>query len=161
MARAPYQPRDLPSLIVRRHHAKQKRNMKTSFTKLMIWAAILCFAVQRTDAETSGPVGLEVLKMKDVPEGVYEVQLQLSGRNQTVTLAIKNNQAVFVKSGESKLDGLKGEFELIGNGVFMARLAGDNHRATQFWVFHSDGTVVVKEIPDRGEKQTANITKSK
>jgi hypothetical protein len=135
--------------------------MKTLSIKLIICAAILCFAVQRTDAETSGTGGLDVLKMKDVPEGVYEVQLQLSGRNPTVTLAIKNNQAVFVKSEESKLDGLRGEFELIGNGVFMARLAGDNHRATQLWIFHPDGTVVVKEIPDRGEKQTAKITKTK
>ena len=128
---------------------------------LMIWTAIFRLAVLATVAETAGTGNLDVLKMKDVPEGVYEVQLQLSSRNQTVTLAIKNNHAAFLESTDSKLEGLKGEFELIGNGVFMARLAGDNHRASQFWIFHSDGTVVVKEIPDRGEKQTAKLAKTK
>jgi hypothetical protein len=29
------------------------------------------------------------------------------------------------------------------------------HRASQFWVFRSDGSAAVKEVPDRGERQTA------
>ena len=136
--------------------------MKKSFViYVIVWAVILCSAVQTTAAESTGKDSLDVLKMKDIPEGVYELQLQLSSRNHTVTLAIKNNRAVFVKTTDSKLDGLSGEFELIGNGVFMARLAGDNHRATQFWIFQSDGTAAVKEIPDRGEKQTAKLTNTK
>jgi hypothetical protein len=99
--------------------------------------------------------------MKVIPEAVYDVQLQLSGRNQTVMLEIKNNQAEFGGATGSKLVGLRGEFELIGNGVFIARLAGDNHRATQYWIFHPDGTASVKEISDRGEKQTAKLIKAK
>jgi len=31
----------------------------------------------------------------------------------------------------------------------------DRHRASQFWLFQKDGTAVVKEVPDRGEKQIA------
>jgi hypothetical protein len=54
---------------------------------------------------------------------------------------------------------LSGEFELIGNGVFMARLAGGSHRATQLWVFKPDGIALVKEVPDRGEKQVAQRVK--
>jgi len=134
---------------------------KSLIISVMVLAVILCSAVQTTAAESPGKDNLDVLKMKDVPEGEYEVQLQLSGRNHTVTLAIKNNQAAFVKTTDRKLDGLSGELELIGNGVFMTRLAGDNHRATQFWIFQPDGTAAVKEIPDRGEKQTAKPTKTK
>ena len=136
--------------------------MKKSFVIfVMVLAAILCSAVQTSAAATPGKDSLDVLKMKDVPDGEYDLQLQISGRNHTVTLAITNNQAVFVRTTVGKFDGLRGEFELIGNGVFMVRLAGDNHRATQFWVFQSDGTAAVKEIPDRGEKQTAKPTKTK
>ena len=78
-----------------------------------------------------------------------------------VKLAIKNNRATFVKTASSKLEGLSGELELIGNGVFMARLAGNDHRATQWWIFHPDGTASIKEVPDRGEKQTAKRASEK
>jgi hypothetical protein len=128
---------------------------------VIFWAAILFSAVPITAAESPRGESLDVLKMKVIPEGVYDVQLQLSGRNQTVTLEIKNNQAEFGGATGSKLLGLRGEFDFIGNGVFLARLAGDNHRATQYWIFHPDGTASVKEIPDRGEKQTATLTKTK
>lgn len=134
---------------------------KSLIIYFMVLAAILCSAIQTNAAASPGKDSLDVLKMKDVPEGEYEVQLQLSGRNHTVTLAIKNNRADFVKATNNKLDGLSGELELIGNGVFMARLAGDNHRATQYWIFQSDGTAAIKEIPDRGEKQTAKPAKTK
>jgi hypothetical protein len=53
------------------------------------------------------------------------------------------------------LKGLKGEFQLIGNGVFIVSLHNNNHRASQFWLFRPDGTATVKEVPDRGEKQLA------
>lgn len=97
-------------------------------------------------------------QMQEILAGSYDVQMQFAGQDQTVQLAITNNRAAFVKTSSEKLDGLSGQFELIGNGVFMARLAGKNHRATQWWIFNPDGTVTIKEIPDRGEKQMARPT---
>jgi hypothetical protein len=110
-------------------------------------------------AESPEKTPLDVLELKTVPDGVYEVRLQLDGAASTVTLALKNNRAAFVKSDAAKFEGLSGEFELIGNGVFMARLAGGSHRATQLWVFKPDGIALVKEVPDRGEKQVAQRVK--
>ena len=53
------------------------------------------------------------------------------------------------------LAGLKGKFQLIGNGVFMISLQNENHRASQFWLFRKAGGATVKEMPDRGEQQSA------
>jgi hypothetical protein len=78
-----------------------------------------------------------------------------------VTLSIKNNRATFVKPSSSKFNGLSGEFELIGNGVFLARLASKAGGASQWWIFQPDGSARIKEIPDRGEKQTAKRTSDK
>jgi hypothetical protein len=39
--------------------------------------------------------------------------------------------------------------------VFVIFFQNENHRASQYWLFRNDGTAVVKEVPDRGEKQTA------
>ena len=102
---------------------------------------------------------LDLAKMQEVPTGVYDAQLQIAGENQTLKLAITNNRAVFVMATTDKFDALSGEFEPIGNGVFMARLAGKNHTATQWWIFHPNGTATIKEVPDRGEKQTAKLTR--
>jgi hypothetical protein len=99
--------------------------------------------------------------MKEVPGGLYDVQLQLGTANQTVKLVVSNNRAAFVQASADKLAGFSGDFELIGNGVFMARLAGNNHRATQWWIFQPDGTALIKEIPDRGEKQVAKPVSQK
>lgn len=112
-------------------------------------------AIDGEGTEDSSAGELDVLEMREIPTGLYDVQLELPGEAQTVTLAVQNNRATFVESGSETLQGLSGEFELIGNGVFRTRLTGDNYRATQSWVFHPDGTASVKEVPDRGEKQTA------
>ena len=37
----------------------------------------------------------------------------------------------------------------------MVQLRGTGYVATQYWVFRPDGIADIKEIPDRGEKQTA------
>jgi len=121
-------------------------------------AALFAFS-GATAAESPEKKPLDVIELKTVPDGVYEVRLQLDGAASMVTLALKNNRATFVKSDAAKFEGLSGEFELIGNGVFMARLAGGSHRATQLWVFKPDGTALVKEVPDRGENQVAQRVK--
>jgi hypothetical protein len=136
--------------------------MKHSSILLAITCSlVVCVSSVGRAAATSDEPKLDVLKMREIPAGLYDVQLQLAGKDHTVKLAIKNSRAAFVKTATSKLEGLAGEFELIGNGVFMARLAGDNHRATQWWIFHPDGTASIKEVPDRGEKQTAKPTSEK
>jgi len=56
---------------------------------------------------------------------------------------------------DGQLKGLQGKFQLIGNGVFLIYFQNDHHRASQFWVFQKDGTALVKEVPDRGERQVA------
>jgi len=122
---------------------------------MLVWG--LCYAGSPQSNAAEKP-SLDVLKMKEIPAGSYDVQLQYEGKDQTVKLSIKNNRATFVKSSSSKLEGLSGEFELIGNGVFFARLACKAGGASQWWIFHSDGSATVKEIPDRGEKQTAKPT---
>lgn len=121
--------------------------------------AIVCALALLRAADFSGKPQLDVLEMQQIPPGVYEVHLQLDRQDFTVRLGIKDNRAVFVKSSADKFNGFAGEFELIGNGVFLARMAGENHRATQWWVFHADGTASVKEVPDRGEKQVAKLVR--
>lgn len=130
--------------------------MKTSSVAIALSLLLIMHGSARTGAaEPAAAARLAVLEMQEIPAGTYELQLELGGQTQTVRVAIKGTRATFVKAGTSKLEGFAGEFEFIGNGVFMARLAGRNHRATQWWLFRPDGTAVIKEIPDRGEKQTA------
>ena len=124
------------------------------FVSISCFAA-LCGAAPLNAAEAPGGGKLDVLNMQQIPAGQYEVKLQVGGQEQTVKIAIKGDRAVFLSASTDDLDGLSGRFELIGNGVFMARLAGRNSRMTEWWLFHPDGTATVKEIPDRGEKQTA------
>ena len=129
--------------------------MKHAFVILSMVCSVFCCAPLTPAAEPAAKGRLDVLKMQEIPPGIYDVQLQLGNKNQTVQLVIKNNRASFANTSTDKLDGMTGEFELIGNGVFMARLAGRNHRATQWWIFQPDGTASIREIPDRGEKQVA------
>ena len=131
----------------------------TSTILVMAGGAIVCALALLRAADLSGKLQLDVLEMQRIPQGVYEVQLQLERHDYTVRLGIKDNRAVFVRSSADKFDGFAGEFELIGNGVFLARMAGENHRATQWWIFHPDGTASVKEVPDRGEKQVAKLVR--
>jgi len=79
-------------------------------------------------------------------------------RRETVKLAVKGDRAMFVESTSGKFEGLAGSFELIGNGVFVARLSCRGGNMTQLWLFQPDGTAKVKESPDRGEKQIAKLS---
>jgi hypothetical protein len=124
---------------------------------IAILACSLCYPGS-PDAEAAEKQSLDVLNMKEMPAGQYDVQLQHEGKDETVKLSIKNNRATPVKSSSSKLEGLSGEFSLIGNGVFLARLECKAGWKSQWWIFRPDGTATVKEIPDRGEKQIAKPT---
>jgi len=93
--------------------------------------------------------------MKSVPDGHFLLNLQLENQNRLLNVEVKNNEAKCVNSREARLKGLQGKFQLIGNGVFLIFFQNENHRASQFWVFRTDGSATIKEVPDRGEKQTA------
>ncbi len=67
---------------------------------------------------------------------------------------VKENTAKCVNSDDAQLKGLQGKFQLIGNGVFVIYFQNEHHRASQYWLFRSDGSATVKELPDRGERQT-------
>ena len=96
-----------------------------------------------------------VYRMKTVPDGHFLANLEIEGTEQLVNVRVQNNVARSVNSSDSRFLGLTGQFQLIGNGVFIIGLQGDNYQGTQFWVFKQDGTAEVKEVPDRGEMQLA------
>lgn len=96
-----------------------------------------------------------MLEMKSVPDGHFLVNLQIEGHDRMLNIKINGNVGECMKSNDTRFKGLRGEFQLVGNGVFLVFFRNDNHRASQYWLFQKDGTAVVKEVPDRGEKQTA------
>ena len=95
--------------------------------------------------------------MTVIPDGNYLVNLQIRGEGpvRLLNLECRNGVLKCVKTDEPRLAEWQGRSMLIGNGVFMVQLAGGTERATQFWVFRADGSAAVKEVPDRGEKQSA------
>ena len=97
----------------------------------------------------------KVLEMKSVPDGHFLVNLQGQGHSRLVNIEVKDNAAKCVNSDDAQLKGLQGKFQLIGNGVFLIFFQNENYRASQYWLFRQDGTAAVKEVPDRGERQTA------
>ena len=106
-------------------------------------------------ADRGQATGLDVLKMKSVPDGHFLVNLRLEGKERFANILVKDDAARCVNSDDARLRDARGEFQLIGNGVFLVFFQSDRHRASQFWLFQKDGTAVVKEVPDRGEKQIA------
>jgi len=131
-------------------------------TRLFLIGIILC-AASLSDAclgqtRSTGDVRaseVKVLEMKSVPDGHFLVNLQGQGRSRLVNIEVKDNAAKCVNSDDAQLKGMQGTFQLIGNGVFLIFFQNENHRASQYWLFRSDGSAVVKEVPDRGESQTA------
>lgn len=139
--------------------------LKTKATTMKFALVLSCITVLLFSGASIGAARaaekatLDVFTMTEIPSGTYDVQLQFEGKSETVKLAIKQNRATFVKSTSPKHEGLSGEFELIGNGVFVARLSCKGGNVTQLWLFQPDGTAKVKENPDRGEKQVARLAR--
>ena len=122
----------------------------------MILSALsgLCLGQTRSASDVSAS-RVNVLEMKSVPDGHFLVTLQTGGQDRLVNIEVKDSSAKCVNSDHAQLKGLRGKFQLIGNGVFVIYFENQNHRASQYWLFRNDGSAVVKEVPDRGEKQTA------
>src|SRR6266404_1510421 len=133
------------------------KEIRTSLIASLLCASSLSFSCLG-QAQPTGDVRAaeaKVLEMKSVPEGNFLINLQGDGRERLVNIDVKDNTAKCVNSDDGQLKGLQGKFQLIGNGVFLIYLQNDHHRASQFWVFQKDGTALVKEVPDRGERQVA------
>ena len=118
----------------------------------------VCLGQTRSASDVS-PHEVKVLEMKSVPDGHFLVNLQREGHGRLLNIEVKDNAARCVNSNDAQLKGLQGKFQLIGNGVFLIFFQNENHRASQYWLFRNDGSAVVKEVPDRGEKQTAVLVK--
>ena len=96
---------------------------------------------------------LDVLTMKSMPAGHFLANLRFDGAERRVNFKVGPDSIRAVRSNDERLVALEGKPQFIGNGVFLVSLANGGHRATQFWVFAPDGSVAIKEIPDRGENQ--------
>jgi hypothetical protein len=127
-----------------------------SFYKLFC-AAVGILLITPVSAEDAKPAKVDVFAVKAIPEGKYSVRLELKERDGvavTVELNVKDGR--IVSTDESgKFGKIRGGSFFIANGVFMVQLKGEGYLATQYWAFQPDGTIAIKEIPDRGEKQVA------
>ena len=128
--------------------------MHTITKRLFLLSGILLLA---TPAVVHSAEITDILTMTAIPDGNYLVNLQIRGEGpvRSLNLECRNGALKCVNTDEPKLADWKGRSMFIGNGVFMVQLAGGSERATQFWVFSADGSAAVKEVPDRGEKQSA------
>jgi hypothetical protein len=105
--------------------------------------------------------GVDIATMAEIPAGNYLCNLQIGGLEQKLNFDIIDDELLCVEASERGLIGLRGKAQLIGNGVFLVQVRNEEHAASQFWIFGRDGTAVIKEIPDRGEKQKAVPVKGK
>ncbi|MHB9007684.1 MAG: hypothetical protein ACYDC1_12205 [Limisphaerales bacterium] len=127
----------------------------TPWIRVVVTVAVTSAALWLRSAE---PVDgqsktLDVLAMKSMPVGHFLANLRFDGTERRVNFKVGPDSIRAVRSNDERLVGLEGKPQFIGNGVFLVSLANGRHRATQFWVFAPDGSVAIKEIPDRGENQ--------
>lgn len=101
------------------------------------------------------PALAKVITMQTVPDGRYKANIKNGEEYHAVVIHIEADSAQYAETKSPVLKGMKGQFQHIGNGVFLISMANDRTRATQFWVFRPDGSAAIKEIPDRGENQIA------
>ena len=133
-----------------------KHQMLAALLSAAVFAATGTSHGEESAKPGRGPV--DVLELKAVPEGHYLLTLEmraLDSKTQRVNLEVKGNAAQCVNSSDPRLKSLKGQFEPLGNGVFLVTLRSPVHTATQFWAFRKDGSASVKEVPNRGESQWA------
>jgi len=101
-----------------------------------------------------------VTSQEPFPDGRYVAYLEWWGKKQTVTLQVKKNKAEVVESSDPKLDGMNGEFAAKGDGAFFIFfVTKDVGGASQHWTVQPDGSFIIKEVPDRGERQRAVLTR--
>jgi hypothetical protein len=130
--------------------------MRHRFNIPALIVLISAFMFQADAAET------DVTKIVQFPPGNYLCNLLIHGKEQKLNFEVKGDELVCVNATEKGMIGLRGKHQLLGgNGVFQVQLRGGAFGATQFWVFNKDGSITIKEIPDRGEKQRGVPVKGK
>jgi hypothetical protein len=117
--------------------------------------AILSFGAHFCYGQPVSNQAMSVAELKSVPDGNYLVTLEQEGQIQRLNLLVQGNQAKCVTSSDPKLKSIQGQFQLKGNGAFIALLKGGEFRASQIWIFRADGAAAIREVPDRGEQQSA------
>jgi len=130
--------------------------MKTS-AKILAYFGILLGMVGATVPMLgqSSASKIDVTQLKSVPSGNYLVTLEIDGQIKRLNFKIEGTKAKCVNSSDPKLKDLEGQFQLHGDGAFVGRFQGATFRGSQLWIFRTDGTAAVREVPDRGEQQSA------
>jgi hypothetical protein len=129
--------------------------MKPVHYLFILSMVVLCSTAFLCYGQPVASQAVSVADLKSVPDGNYLVTLEGGGQVQRLNLLIQNNRAKCVNSTDPKLKDIQGQFQLKGNGVFVAMLQAPDFRATQLWIFRADGAAAVREVPDRGEQQNA------
>lgn len=127
------------------------RDMKARIVHLTAFLAATFFACAVVAQSGTGRLNPEQLKA--VPDGNYLVTVESGGKQQRLNLKVQGNRATCVASTVPAHKSVTGEFQLIRNGVFGARFIGG--LGTQVWIFRPDGAAAIREVPDRGEQQSA------
>jgi hypothetical protein len=96
--------------------------------------------------------------LESVPDGNYLVTVENNGAPQRLNLKVQGNRAKCVKSADPSLARVEGQFQPFrgpqyGDRAFVARFR--NGLGSQVWIVRSDGSVAIREVPDRGEQQSA------
>jgi hypothetical protein len=104
------------------------------------------------------PFSSDALALESVPDGNYLVTVEVNGVPQRLNLKVLGNRAKCVKSADPSLARVEGQFQpyrgpQYGDRTFVARFR--NGLGSQVWIFRSDGSVAIREVPDRGEQQSA------
>lgn len=99
------------------------------------------------------------------PSGHYLVTLELAGEPARINVEVQGKTVKCVKSTIPELEGMEGEiitFRTQGrvlpgveSGGYLVRMRNANRAMSQIWIFRKDGRAAVREIPDRGEMQSA------
>lgn len=129
--------------------------MKSPAYSPLVALAALCFFTTVCHAQPAANQIVSLSTLKTVTDGNYLVTLEVDGKPQLLNLSIQGNKAKCVNSSEARLKAVQGQLQYQADGVFLARLQGGAFRASQFWIFRADGGASIREIPDRGEQQSA------
>jgi hypothetical protein len=127
--------------------------MKSLF--FIIGLVMLSLATPFCHSQPIANQAISVADLKTVPDGNYLVTLELQGQIERLNLLVQGNRLKCVNSSDLKLKSVQGQFQFKDNGLFVASLHGGQFDASQIWIFRADGTAAIREVPDRGEQQSA------
>jgi len=109
----------------------------------------------RCDAQAATPIESTVSGMTSIPEKHFLVKLELDGKELLLNLQVKNTTARCVNSSDPEFKAMQGSIRRTQNGVFLVVLRNESRTLSQLWIFRKDGSAAIREVPDRGELQSA------